>query len=198
MYQLIVLAVIGAIIGWITNVLAIKMLFRPVNPIVIPIINFKIQGLIPKRRSEIAKSIGEAVENEILTIEDILAKLITDENKNEIINITKTQILNKVDEKMPILVPSPLKRMLLDYLEEQIEREGIMVMEKAIEDFIKNPIQNIKIGKMVEEKIDEFELDKIEQLILQISARELKHIEVLGGVLGFLIGIIQGIIVMYM
>jgi len=48
--KLLILAIIGGIIGWITNLLAIKMLFRPFHPINIPLINLKIQGLIPKRR----------------------------------------------------------------------------------------------------------------------------------------------------
>ena len=40
-------------IGWITNYIAIKMLFRPYKEM--NFLFFKIQGLIPKRRSEIAE-----------------------------------------------------------------------------------------------------------------------------------------------
>lgn len=46
---------IGAMIGWITNYIAIKMLFRPYKEM--NFLFFKIQGLIPKRRSEIAISL---------------------------------------------------------------------------------------------------------------------------------------------
>ena len=42
------------------------MLFRHFQLINIPLINFKIQGLIPKQKAEIAKSIGETVETELL------------------------------------------------------------------------------------------------------------------------------------
>ena len=38
----------GAIISWFTNVLAIKMLFRPIKTFRIPLLNITIQGLIPK------------------------------------------------------------------------------------------------------------------------------------------------------
>jgi len=52
-----ILSIIGASIGYITNVIAIKLLFRPVEPV--NIISFKIQGVIPKRQNELSKSIGE-------------------------------------------------------------------------------------------------------------------------------------------
>ncbi len=42
------LSIIGASIGYITNVIAIKLLFRPVEPM--NVIGFKIQGVIPKRQ----------------------------------------------------------------------------------------------------------------------------------------------------
>ena len=49
--KLVIMVIISAAIGWITNWVAIKMLFRPHNEINLGL--FKIQGLIPKRRAEI-------------------------------------------------------------------------------------------------------------------------------------------------
>ena len=37
--KILILAVIGGVIGYITNVLAIKLIFRPIKPIKIPILN---------------------------------------------------------------------------------------------------------------------------------------------------------------
>jgi len=45
--------IIGFIIGYLTNYLAIKMLFRPRKKIL------GIQGVLPKRKAKLAKSIGE-------------------------------------------------------------------------------------------------------------------------------------------
>ena len=41
------MVIIGAVIGWITNILAIKLLFRPLRPYKIPLLNYEIQGLLP-------------------------------------------------------------------------------------------------------------------------------------------------------
>ena len=50
---------------------------------------------------------------------------------------------------------------------------------------------------MVETKINELDLYELEEIILTIVKKELRHIEVLGLILGFLIGIIQGIVTIF-
>jgi len=45
--------------------------------------------------------------------------------------------------------------------------------------------------RIVEEKIMAFNLLKLEKVVLSIAEKELKHIEILGGVLGFIIGLFQ-------
>jgi len=48
---------------------------------------------------------------------------------------------------------------------------------------------------MVEEKIDELELENMERLILNLTSKELKYIELLGGLLGGIIGFVQTVII---
>lgn len=196
MLQLVIMIVVGGIIGWITNVLAIKMLFRPINPITIPLTSFKIQGLIPRRRNEIAKSIGEAVENELIRVNDIIEQLVTEENKTEVLESIRKRVLKTLDLKIPSLIPTSIKQKLLEYIGEQIDLEAAGILDRTIDDLTNKAIEKVKVGQMVAEKIDEFELEKIENIILQLSSRELKHIEVLGGVLGAFIGLLQGIFVL--
>ncbi len=69
--------VIGAIIGGVTNSLAIKMLFRPYNPIYIGKKRIPFTpGLIPKRRGELAEQLGKMVVQHLLTPEGIQRKLL--------------------------------------------------------------------------------------------------------------------------
>ncbi|WP_346873691.1 DUF445 family protein [Clostridium sp. UBA5988] len=49
---------------------------------------------------------------------------------------------------------------------------------------------------MVEEKINELDLQELERIIINVAKKELKHIEVLGFILGAAIGIVQGLVVM--
>ncbi|RIW30920.1 DUF445 family protein [Bacillus salacetis] len=72
----IIMVLIGAAIGGFTNSLAIKMLFRPYNPVYIG--KWRVPftpGLIPKRRSEMAVQLGEMVVHHLITPESIQKKL---------------------------------------------------------------------------------------------------------------------------
>lgn len=195
MYEAIFLIVVGAVIGWLTNVLAIKMLFRPIRPFKLPLLNITIQGLIPKRRHDISKSIGEVVEKELVSIHEIFDKLVTEENKREAICIIKEKLLKVIDYKIPAIIPYSIKSKIIDYFEEQINRDAMSILDSSIDGIISKSVHKINIGDMVEEKINELELENMEKLIMGITSKELKYIELLGGLLGGIIGFIQAIVI---
>jgi len=51
--------------------------------------------------------------------------------------------------------------------------------------------KKISIEKMVSNKVAQFSSDKLEAILVSIMQKEFKFVEIIGGVLGFLIGIIQ-------
>ncbi|MDD3705609.1 MAG: DUF445 family protein [Clostridiaceae bacterium] len=195
MYEALFLIIVGAVIGWITNVLAIKMLFRPIRPFRIPILNITIQGLIPKRRRDIAKSIGDVVEKELVSINEIFDKLVTEENKQEVISIIREKLLKVIDYKIPAIIPFSIKSRIIDYFDDQINKDAMSILDSSVDGILSNTAYKVKIGEMVEEKIDELDMENMERLILSLTSRELKYIELLGGVLGGIIGLFQAVIV---
>lgn len=192
--KLLLLAVIGAFIGWMTNVFAIKLLFRPLVPV--NVLGFKLQGLIPKRKEDIAESIGETVEKELVSVEEIIDKMIEQTDKESIIEEIRVKILNIVEQKMPMLVPSKMKEMIMGYVNEAIDENAEAMMNEMSEKLVHHAAEKVSISLLIQEKVNEFPLEKLERIILEIAKKELKHIEYLGGVIGFLIGILQGLIVL--
>lgn len=197
MGKLLFLALVGALIGWLTNVIAIKLLFRPINPIGIKGTPFTIQGLIPKRKGEIAKSIGDVISEELVSMEVIVDQIIEDMDKKQIVEIIKEKIIIVANEKMPSLIPSMFKGMIIQNIESMIDENGEQIVTELGEKLSHKAIEAIDISKMVEDQINTFDFVKIEQMTLKIASTELKHIEVLGGVLGFIIGLLQGVLVLY-
>jgi uncharacterized membrane protein YheB (UPF0754 family) len=86
-------SLVGAVIGYITNWLAIKMLFKPHKEIRIG--KFKVPftpGLIPKEKSRIAKSVGESIGQNLLTKETIIQSLCSDNMNEQLDSWVKTKI----------------------------------------------------------------------------------------------------------
>lgn len=191
-----IMAIIAAVIGWVTNFLAIKMIFRPLNPVKIPIIGWEMQGIIPKRRSEIATNIGKMVEEELISADDIVDMLVQGENKDKLLFTIKQNINRIIDDKMPSIVPNFIRQNIFKYVSHSIDEEADKFIDAVVQDTIYKSESRVSIAQMVEDKINSFDLMTLEGMIISISKRELKHIELLGGVLGFIIGIIQGVLVL--
>lgn len=189
------LAVVGGVIGWVTNILAIKLMFRPINPIKIPLINLEIVGLIPKRKNEIAQNIGEVVAKELLSIDDIIKNAITEEDKVIFSQLVKNKIRNLVEGKMDF-VPAPFRIMVQGPINSIIEEEVDGALKEMESEAVNHIKDKVDIKEMVEEKINELDLQELERIIINVAKKELKHIEVLGFILGAAIGIVQGLVVM--
>ena len=191
--KILILATIGGLIGYITNIIAIKLIFRPIVPIKIPIINKEIIGLIPKRKSEIANNIGEIVAQEFISIDEILDKAITEKDKQNILEYIKIKIKLIIDDKMGF-IPGGFKNIVQSFISDAIEEEIKLSIDELEEEIKININKRINIQEIIETKINDLDLYMLENLILKVVKNELRHIEILGLVLGFLIGIVQGII----
>ena len=194
--RILILAIIGGLIGYITNVIAIKLIFRPINPIKIPILNIEIIGMIPKRKTEIATNIAKVVEEQFISDDEITDNIITEQDKQQIIDYIKVRVKLILSEKMT-LIPSTIRNLVQNYVSEIIENEIREGIDELSEEMIIKTKNRINIKEIIENKINELDLYELETIILQIVKNELRHIEVLGLILGFFIGIVQGIITIF-
>lgn len=194
-YYYLLIPIIGAVIGYFTNYIAVKMLFRPLEPIKIPLLNIKIQGLLPSRRDELAESIAESIESNLLSIDNIMEEFDNEMIKKELNYIIKDTIDQKINKNFKYVMPRLLKDLSREIIVDAIQEE----VDENFDDWMKTLTEKIKdeidIKEMVEEKIKSFSLITLEELVLEIASRELKHIEYLGGVIGFIIGLGQLLII---
>lgn len=183
---------IGTGIGWITNYIAIKMLFRPYKEI--NFVFFKIQGLIPKRKHQIGEKLAEAIQQEIFSLKDIIKSLDVDmlEKKiSEVLDkILEERLANEISTKFPMLAMfmsddtlEKIKKAIKDAVLEN-KNEIVSMIAQYLED-------SVDLKKIIVVNVDGFSLEKLEQLTYTLASKELKHIEIVGAVLGGIIGIIQ-------
>ena len=194
---ILMLTVVGGLIGWITNILAIKLLFRPITPIKIPILNIEILGLIPKRKNEIAANIGEVISTELLSMDDILNQALNNSNGENLNSYIIEKIKNIINEKLNI-IPMPFRMMAAPYIDEILNKEVPSAIDEISADLLVKAKENVNIQNIIEEKINELDLEKLEDIIIKVAKKELKHIEILGLVLGAIIGVLQGILVIFL
>lgn len=166
--------IVGAFIGWITNVIAIWLLFRPYKR------RFGIQGLLPKYQNEMAERLGKLVKQHLLDDKTLINSINLDEKVKEFLN-------RKIENLNPI-VKTILKNLI------GIETIAAFIKNNLEEELQKLP-DMIQVDAIVASKIKQFDLSQLEKLVYSATSREIRFIKLTGAVLGFAIGIIQLIIV---
>lgn len=193
------LPVISAFIGWFTNWIAIEMLFRPKNPIDFKL--FKWQGIFPKNQSEIAMKIGNMVATELLTPADVKAIAMSGDQ------MTKLRVI--LDEKLGEYLDTTFQKnhpilaaFFNDKRKEALKMEMLVEADKItpelINTFINSVESKLDIAEMIRVRVEKLELDKLENLLMGILEKEFRFVEILGGVIGFLIGLVQVLITKFM
>ncbi len=186
----ITLPAIGALIGWSTNWLAVKMIFRPVRPM--RVLGIRVQGLVPRRQQDLARAIGRVVGTHLVEHRDVLKAL----NKLDFQGILGGVLDKGLGPKIQELRGLPL---IGGFLTEERVRDlrnsivdGIMKHRETVLDEVERGLaKGLDVPELVERKVAAFAVEKLEQLILEVANRELRAIVVLGGVLGLLIGFVQ-------
>ena len=183
---------IGAMIGWITNYIAIKMLFRPYKEINLGL--FKIQGLIPKRKSEIAVSIADTVQKELISLKDVTNSLDADELEERmgtmIDKILNEKLESELTRRFPMLAMF-LSEEMLNKIKSMIKGAILENKYTIIETFTKYLEEKVDFREIIKENVEAFSLEKLEEITYSLASRELKHIEVIGAILGGIIGVFQ-------
>lgn len=186
------------LIGWLTNHLAVKMLFRPRRPV--RILGFTVQGVFPKRQKALAANLGEMVEAELISHEDI-TELIRDPSfQKRFHQVGDAYVEKLISERLPAAIPmaamflnDQVKGKIRDLISEQLVRFIPKVLDIAAEELE----DQLDVGEMVRQKVEEFSIEELEALLESIMKREFRFIEYLGGVLGALIGLLQALYYWY-
>ena len=196
-YWIILVPIISAFIGWFTNWIAIKMLFHPKNPIKILGITF--QGIFPKRQKQFAEKLGKLVSAELLSFQEIEQKIANPNNVKKLMPLVEGHIDHflrvKLSDQMPVI-----SMFIGDKTINQLKQVFITELEELFPVIMSNYMGHLKeeldLEKIVIEKVSKFCTDKLEEILKSIMSSEFRFIEILGGILGFLLGLIQ-VAIMY-
>ena len=194
--------IIGAIIGYSTNWLAIKMMFRPrkkikIGKIILPCT----PGIIPKNRENIAHAISSTITKDLLTSEDLKRTLLSSEVKEKLNTVIDKKIsemaeykLNDVlveyinrqnlNELYDFLLDKGTKKILQSLKENNLAHIISEQVKSSFEEKIKGTFFSImgskkvidSLSKNIEEKVDEYIDTEGEKIIYEIMQKEINKV----------------------
>lgn len=184
--------VVGASIGWGTNWLALKMLFRPVEPIRIG--PWTIQGVIPRRQDALAANLGAMVERELVSHHDLARALTNPELLESLKPLVLAESKRFAEERLPGLHPMVamfLTQGMKDKVAEMLATELGAMIPRIAEGAGQALEVHVPVREMVRAKVEAMSPRAMEEMLFSILAKEFGFIEWSGAVLGGLVGLAQ-------
>jgi len=186
------LPVVGAIVGIITNYLAIKMLFYPrearwIGP-------FKMQGLFPKRQAEIALAQAKVAAEDLILVDEIFAQLRDRLIPNQVDESLVEQIEGELDRRYP-MVAATVQTILTQDQQEQFKgllgRRFLELAPMVADEVIGVAAQEIDVEAIMVPKLATLPKLRFEELLRGLFNQEELYLVIYGGLLGAAMGFVQ-------
>lgn len=160
-YALIIRPLIGAGIGYITNWIAVKMMFRPLNEKRIGKIKIPFTpGIIPRNKARLAESVGNAINENLLTEDTLRETLLSDELKTEL----KEKISNYIDSLTEN--NTTVKDFICLYIDDEKLENNLELIKNNIANSIYETVLEANLGSIVAQQIELSAKEKLKSSIL--------------------------------
>lgn len=180
-----------AAIGWLTNWVAVKMLFLPRRPR--NILGLKIQGLIPRRQKDLARETAEIIERELLgqhlIRETVKSVPIGDLVEERIRVLIREKLVGRL-AALP-MIGQFINENTIGSIEGYVVQEVRKMSEEVALEFADQVEARLQVKHLVQEKIEGFDLEKLQEIVESVAAKEFRLIEWTGAILGFTVGAFQ-------
>ncbi len=189
--------IVGVLVGLATNWLAIQMIFRPREPRRFGPVRY--QGMFPKRQAEIAHEFGATSAEEIFTPANLFRLVTEGEAGTRIARVVLERVSHRLDEHRPTLALIA-GREVDDRLVEQVKALLVLHVSQRVPD-LRSDLEDVvreKLGvaHLVESRMASMSKIEFERLLRGVFEQDEWILITIGGVLGGLVGLLQGAIVL--
>lgn len=157
-WKILATPLVGAAIGYVTNWIAVKMLFRPRKEI--RLWGKKLPftpGVIPRGQKRLAKAVGKAVEEQLLTQEALENVLLSEEKIKALKEKVKVWIEDRKESE------ETLRQMAGRFLPEDVLEDYIASVEEKMTDKVFDKIKDMELGKIIAQTVLEAAKAKLEE-----------------------------------
>ncbi len=188
--------IMGVVVGYYTNWIALEMIFKPLEPK--RYVFFKYQGLFLKRQDAVSKEFANVVSTNVLNTENLIRLIFQGKGGDLLIKlvIEKAYKLtqDKMSEKNP-LVPMLLGGERVAKIKETIAGNLIGILPDVANRIQKYLTDTLQIEKTIAERLSVLPKDEFEELLHSVFKEDELTLIILGALLGGLVGLYQAYLV---
>jgi uncharacterized membrane protein YheB (UPF0754 family) len=184
----IVLPLFGMCIGWVTDWLAIKLVFFPRER------RLGFQGIFQKRRDEVASQYGDLIAREVMTVPNILESILSGPRADRLKALVQKVVWQTVDEQASLARPVVAATIGEKRLVEMKREAAVKAIERLpstirhAEDYL---TETLDVGNTIATKMRDLTRAEYEELLRPAFRRDEWKLIAVGAAIGFMVGELQ-------
>lgn len=187
-----ILPVAGFLVGWFTNFIALKVIFRPLEPIKVGC--WEVQGIFLKRQKEVSEIFARVVMTEILHVKAIWEAIFDGPLSKNFFAMLRAHTLVFTDKLVHEIKPFAVAAMGAEKfarMKEDIAQKVIDRLPDIIDNSYAYSEQALDMENTVSSKMKELSSAEFEGVLHPAFEEDEIQLIILGGILGAIVGVIQ-------
>ncbi len=193
--QSILPVLLSSFTGWLVIWICSRLIFHPKKPV--RVAGFTLQGIVPANQQLLAEKIGRLVSTEMFSFAALQEKITHPDNFNKL----KPEIETHIDSFLRVRLKDhfPMLSMMIgDKTINQLKAAFLLELETLFPVIMKSYVSRLEneldLESTVTQKIAGFSISKTEELFNKYAAKHLLKIQLLGALIGLLVGFIHIVI----
>ena len=186
------LPIAGVVVGYLTNFIAVKVIFLPVEPVRIG--PFRLQGLFMKRQNEVAEVYSRVISEDIVNLVNIGEQLLTGPRSDRTRRMIEDALRPAIDQALGPArgaVRVAVGRREYDAIRESVASEAVDYTMTPLTDPAFNQQQSQRIHDLLVVRMRELPPDDFAEMLRSAMVEDEWMLLFLGSVLGFCAGLLQ-------
>lgn len=186
-----ILPLFGLLVGYITNWIALNIVFRPLNPV--RLWKISIQGIFLKRQKEVSKAWCDIVAYELLTIENFSKALLEGPNSHKTKSLVDKHIRNLLDDSFTLRTLAQMTMGPAGYanLKDNMTELAFEYSKEPFKDKRFNDDRAALVSDMIRERMEALTPEEFQGVLRPAFQEDEWMLILAGGILGLFAGFAQ-------
>ena len=187
-----ILPIAGVLVGYLTNWIAVKVIFLPVEPVKVG--PFTLQGLFMKRQAEVAKVYSRVIADDIVNLVNIGEQLLTGPRSDRTRRMIEQALRPAIDQALGPArgaVRVAVGTREYDTIKQSVASEAVDYTMTPLTDPAFNEQQSERVYDLLVDRMNELPPDDFAEMLRSAIYEDEWMLLFLGSVLGFCAGLLQ-------
>ncbi|MBE1466035.1 uncharacterized membrane protein YheB (UPF0754 family) [Kibdelosporangium phytohabitans] len=193
-----IMPIFGGLTGWLTDWLALKMIFFPREPKRFLFLTW--QGMFQRRRMEVARDYGDMIAREVLTVQNVLEAVLTGPKSDKLFLLVQREVQRAIDTQVSLVKPLVVLTVGSRRYQEMKKRAAARAIEllpttvKHVEDYASNALD---VRNTIITQMQQLTPIQYEGLLRPAFRQDEWKLIAVGAVIGFLVGELQVLLLLH-